>query len=97
MGAGGGAPAGRGGCGKRWRGVLGQLFATGQVILDLWSESRILDSASAAGGKWCTDFDDGSRFSRRPRISKRYTISTRQRRGSAAAKYAKSHGITPLG
>ncbi len=46
-------------------------------------------TARAAGGKACTDFADGRRISRSLRISKRYTISTRQRRGSAAAKCAK--------
>ena len=87
---GGRAPAGRGGCGKRWICVLGQLFATGQVILNNCRIIRISAIARAAWGKEWPGCADGRRFSRRSQISKRATRNRRQRRGSPAAKYAKT-------
>ncbi len=69
---------------------FGQLFATGQVNFLLCRIVRISAIARAAWGKEWPGCADGRRFSRRSQISKRATRNRRQRRGSLAAKYAKT-------
>ena len=84
------APAGRGGCGKRWRGVFGPPKLEFTITFPPCRIVRISAIARAAWGKEWPGCADGRRFSRRSQISKRATRNRRQRRGSPAAKYAKT-------